>query len=150
MSDVAFETNPHLAFLRLVKLNCNRSIETSGCAPSANPPVLHRKETFPLPDDLRQAKSDHPDRRQERTGPLDELASIGTRSGRADRLRERGDPPPTFHRAAAGPPDPSSSAVRERTGERHGLPPGKSRAARRTPPRQPTHPIPADRDELDE
>jgi hypothetical protein len=51
---------------------------------------VHRKEAFLLPDDPRRAKSDRLTRPEERAGLLDEPATIGTRSGWADRLRERG------------------------------------------------------------
>ena len=43
----AFETDPHPALLRCVRLNLrSRQIECYDCARSANPPVLHRKEAF--------------------------------------------------------------------------------------------------------
>ena len=46
-----FETDPHPALLRSIKLNLRtREIESTDYAPSPNPPVLHRKQTFLLPD----------------------------------------------------------------------------------------------------
>jgi hypothetical protein len=73
------------------KLNLRtREIESTDYAASANPPVLHRKETFLLPEDPRWAKFDRLTRQEERAGLLDEPATIGTRTGWAERLRERG------------------------------------------------------------
>src|SRR5262249_52322684 len=54
-----FDADPHPALLRSIKLNLRtRDIESSDYAASANPPVLHRKETFLLPDDPRREKLD--------------------------------------------------------------------------------------------
>jgi DNA phosphorothioation-associated putative methyltransferase len=86
-----FDADPHPALLRSIKLNLRtREIESTDYAAGANPPVLHRKETFLLPDDPRWSKFDRLTRQEERAGLLDETATIGTRSGWADRLRERG------------------------------------------------------------
>jgi DNA phosphorothioation-associated putative methyltransferase len=85
-----FDADPHPALSRSIKLNLRtREIESTDYAASANPPVLHRKETFLLPDDPRWSKFDRLTRQEERAGLLDETATIGTRSGWADRLRER-------------------------------------------------------------
>src|SRR5207253_11151823 len=52
-----FETDPHPALLRSVKLNLRtREIESTEYVGSANPPILHRKETFLLTDDPLRAK----------------------------------------------------------------------------------------------
>jgi DNA phosphorothioation-associated putative methyltransferase len=86
-----FDADPHPALLRSIKLNLRtREIESSDYAASANPPVLHRKEAFLLPDDPRRSKFDRLTQQEERAGLLDETATIGTRSGWTDRLRERG------------------------------------------------------------
>jgi hypothetical protein len=86
-----FDVDPHPALLRSIKLNLRtREIESTDYATSPNPPVLHRKETFLLLDDPRRPKFDRLTRQEERAGLLDETATIGTRSGWADRLRERG------------------------------------------------------------
>jgi DNA phosphorothioation-associated putative methyltransferase len=86
-----FDADPHPALLRGIKLNLRtREIESSDYAASPNPPVLHRKETFLLPDDPRRTKFDRLTRQEERAGLLDDTATIGTRAGWADRLRERG------------------------------------------------------------
>jgi DNA phosphorothioation-associated putative methyltransferase len=86
-----FDADPHPALLRSIKLNLRtREIESTDYAASPNPPVLHRKETFLLPDDPRRAKFERLTCQEERAGLLDDPATIGTRSGWADRLRERG------------------------------------------------------------
>ena len=86
-----FDADPHPALLRSIKLNLRtREIESTDYAVSANPPVLHRKEAFLLPDDPRRSKFERLTAQEERAGLLDETASIGTRAGWAERLRERG------------------------------------------------------------
>ncbi len=59
-------------------------------AASANPPVLHRKEAFHCPDDPRRPKFARLTVQEERARSLDDTATIGTRAGWAERLRERG------------------------------------------------------------
>ena len=51
---------------------------------------MRRKETFLRSDDPRRTKIDRLTRQEERAGLLDEPATIGTRSGWADRLRKWG------------------------------------------------------------
>jgi hypothetical protein len=52
-----FDKDPHPALHRYVKLNLRtRQLECYGYATSANPPVLHRKETFLAADDERREK----------------------------------------------------------------------------------------------
>jgi DNA phosphorothioation-associated putative methyltransferase len=86
-----FDADPHPALLRSIKLNLRtREIESTDYATSANPPVLHRKETFLLPDDPRRSKFDRLTRQEERAGLRDDTATIGTRAGWAERLCERG------------------------------------------------------------
>ena len=86
-----FDADPHPALLRSIKLNLRtREIESTDYAASANPPVLHRKEAFLLADDPRRGKFERLTRQEERAGLLDETATIGTRAGWAERLRERG------------------------------------------------------------
>ncbi len=67
-----------------------RSKEGTDHAASANPPALHRKEAFLLPDDPRREKFARLTAQEERAGLRDETATIGTRTGWAERLRERG------------------------------------------------------------
>jgi hypothetical protein len=53
----AFDTDPHPALARCVKLSLRtRQLECYDYAQSANPPILHRKETFLAADDPRHAK----------------------------------------------------------------------------------------------
>jgi DNA phosphorothioation-associated putative methyltransferase len=86
-----FDADPHPALLRSIKLNLRtREIESTDYAASANPPVLHRKEAFLSPDDPRRPKFARLTDQEERAGLLDETATIGTRAGWNDRLRERG------------------------------------------------------------
>ena len=83
-----FETDPHPALLRSIKLNLrSREIDSIDYARSANPPILHRKATFLPPDHPLRAKFERLTRQEERAGLLDETATIGTRSGWAERLR---------------------------------------------------------------
>jgi hypothetical protein len=74
-----------------IKLNLRtRGIESTDDAASPNPPARHRKEAFLLPDDPRRGKFERLTWQEERAGLRDETATIGTRSGSAVRLRERG------------------------------------------------------------
>jgi hypothetical protein len=77
--------------LRCVKLNLRtRQIECYEYAQGGNPPVLHRKESFLLPDDPLHAKFARLTVQEEKHGLLDDPRGIGTRDGWARRLRERG------------------------------------------------------------
>jgi DNA phosphorothioation-associated putative methyltransferase len=86
-----FESDPHPALWRCVKLNLRtRQIECYDYAAGGNPPVLHRKETFLLPDHDLHAKFARLTAQEERHGLLEEPSRIGTRTGWARRLSERG------------------------------------------------------------
>ncbi|MGP0068834.1 MAG: DNA phosphorothioation-associated putative methyltransferase [Isosphaeraceae bacterium] len=86
-----FATDPHPALVRSIKLNLrSREIESLDYAGSENPPILHRKETFLPPDHALRAKFERLTRQEERAGLLEDTATIGTRSGWADRLRVGG------------------------------------------------------------
>jgi DNA phosphorothioation-associated putative methyltransferase len=86
-----FDTNPHPALRRCVKLSLRtRELDCYDYAGSANPPVLHRKETFLLPEHPLHAKFARLTRQEEQHGLLDEPAAIGTRSGWEQRLRDAG------------------------------------------------------------
>jgi hypothetical protein len=77
--------------LRSIKLNLRtREIDCREYAASANPPILHRKETFLLPDDSLRVRFERLTRQEERAGLLDETASIGTREGWQARLSTAG------------------------------------------------------------
>jgi DNA phosphorothioation-associated putative methyltransferase len=86
-----FDDDPHPALLRCVRLNLrSRQIEWYDYSQSANPPVLHRKETFLGPDDPRRAKFSRLTAQEEKHGLLGDASAIGTRDGWARRLAERG------------------------------------------------------------
>ena len=86
-----FDTDPHPALLRCVKLNLRtRQLECYEYGQSANPPVLHRKEAFLLPSDPLHAKFSRLTALEEKSGLLDDPSGIGTRDGWARRLSERG------------------------------------------------------------
>jgi hypothetical protein len=78
-----FDADPHPALLRSIKLSPRtREIESTGYTASANPPVLHRKETFLLAGDPRRPEFDRLTRQEERAGLLDDPATSGTRARR--------------------------------------------------------------------
>jgi DNA phosphorothioation-associated putative methyltransferase len=86
-----FETDPHPALLRSIRLNLRtREIESNDYARSANPPILHRKEAFLLPADPLRAKFERLTRQEERAGLLDDAATVGTRQGWQARLEVAG------------------------------------------------------------
>jgi DNA phosphorothioation-associated putative methyltransferase len=86
-----FEDDPHPALLRCVKLNLRtRQIECYDYSKSANPPILHRKETFLHSDDPRHPKFSRLTMQEEKHGLFADATTIGTRQGWAARLRELG------------------------------------------------------------
>jgi DNA phosphorothioation-associated putative methyltransferase len=86
-----FETDAHPVLVRSVKLSLRtRQLECYDYDQSANPPILHRKETFlhrehPLYDKFARLTD-----QEERHGLLRDTAHIGTRAGWETRLREKG------------------------------------------------------------
>jgi len=86
-----FETDPHPALLRRVKLSLRtREIDCLEYAASANPPILHRKETFLTSDHPLHAKFARLSEQEEKRGLLDDPATIGTREGCKARLTDAG------------------------------------------------------------
>jgi DNA phosphorothioation-associated putative methyltransferase len=86
-----FENDPHPALLRSIRVNLpTRQIDSNDYSQSANPPVLHRKETLLLPDDPLREKFGRLTAQEEKHGLLDDASGIGTREGWAKRLAERG------------------------------------------------------------
>jgi DNA phosphorothioation-associated putative methyltransferase len=84
-----FEQDPHPALQRCVKLNLRtRQVESYDYSQSANPPILHRKETFLHPDHPLHDEFARLTLQEEQHGLLTETASIGTRQGWAARLHE--------------------------------------------------------------
>jgi DNA phosphorothioation-associated putative methyltransferase len=86
-----FETDPHPALLRSVKL-CMRSrqIYCQDFNQEGNPPVLHRKETFLHSEHELYEKFARFTLQEEKAGLLDETATIGTRDGWETRLTTKG------------------------------------------------------------
>lgn len=110
-----FETDPHPALLRCVKVNLRtRQIECYDYAESANPPVLHRKETFVAADHPKRATFAKLTAAEEKAGLLGEPSGIGTRDGWQRRLSEKG-----FslkgHRLVAGKASAPAPAVDDQT-----------------------------------
>ncbi len=86
-----FESDPHPALLRCVKLNLrSRQIECYDYSQSSNPPVLHRKETFLPADHPLHGKFARLTAQEEKNGLLEDSSGIGTRSGWETRLRQKG------------------------------------------------------------
>ncbi len=86
-----FENDPHPALLRSVRVNLRtRQIDCNDYAESANPPVLHRKDSFLGPDHPLREKFARLTAQEEKHGLLADTAGIGTREGWAKRLVERG------------------------------------------------------------
>ncbi len=86
-----FETDPHPALVRCVKLSMRtREIECYDYADAENPPILHRKESFLNSDHPLHGRFSRLTRQEEKAGLLDNTATIGTRDGWTTRLREAG------------------------------------------------------------
>ena len=86
-----FETDPHPALLRSIKLNLRtREIDCLEFAGRANPPILHRKEAFLRPDDPQRVKFERLTRQEARAGLVDETATIDARAGWQARLSAAG------------------------------------------------------------
>jgi DNA phosphorothioation-associated putative methyltransferase len=85
-----FETDPHPALRRSVKLSLRtREIDCLEYASSANPPILHRKETFLTADHPLHAKFGRLTAQEEKNSLLGDTSVIGTREGWSMRLAER-------------------------------------------------------------
>ena len=86
-----FDSDPHPALHRCVKLNLRtRQVECYDYGQSANPPVLHRKETFLHPEHELRGKFGRLTEQEEKLGLLEDASGIGTRDGWARRLAEKG------------------------------------------------------------
>src|SRR5262249_2426648 len=84
-----FDGDPHPCLLRSVKLSLRtRELDCYDYAPSTNPPILHRKETFLHPDHPLYARFERLTRQEEKHGLLRDANSIGTRDGWNRRLEE--------------------------------------------------------------
>lgn len=86
-----FDADPHPALLRSIKLSLRtREIDSYDYSMSANPPILHRKETFLHSAHPLYEKFARLSRQEEKHGLLDEASGIGTRDGWESRLRGKG------------------------------------------------------------
>ncbi len=86
-----FETDPHPALVRSVKLSLRtREIECFDYSGAANPPILHRKETFLTAEHPLRARFARLTAQEEKHGLLDDSATIGTREGWQARLNGAG------------------------------------------------------------
>jgi DNA phosphorothioation-associated putative methyltransferase len=86
-----FATDPHPALRRSIKLSLRtRELDCYDYANSANPPVLHRKETFLPADHPLHARFAKLTQQEEKHGLLDDTATIGTTEGWQRRLKEKG------------------------------------------------------------
>jgi len=86
-----FESDPHPALLRCVKLNLRtQHIDCYEYGNSLNPPILHRKETFLRPDHELYGKFSRFTEQEEKAELLKDSSSIGTKDRWAKRLVERG------------------------------------------------------------
>jgi DNA phosphorothioation-associated putative methyltransferase len=91
LSYPGFESDPHPSLARCVKLSLRtRQLDCYDYATVDNPPILHRKETFLCRDDPLHEKFARLTAQEERCGLLDDTATIGTRLGWDDRLRQKG------------------------------------------------------------
>jgi DNA phosphorothioation-associated putative methyltransferase len=86
-----FETDPHPALVRSIKLSLRTGeIDCLEYTARANPPILHRKETFLTGDHPLYAKFARLTQQEEKHGLLDDAATIGTRDGWSKRLSAAG------------------------------------------------------------
>ena len=86
-----FETNPHRASLRSVKLSLRtREIDCLEYQARTSPPTLHRKKSFLAPDHPLHAKFARLTEHEKKHGLLFDTATIGTRQGWQARLNAAG------------------------------------------------------------
>ncbi len=75
-----FDTDPHPALAESLRLKLsNGDVKHLNFRESANPPILHRKETFLPPEDPRRDRFTRLTQQEERHGLYDDPATIGTR-----------------------------------------------------------------------
>jgi len=86
-----FDTNPHPTLARCFRLSLRTcQLDCYDYAATANPPILHRKETFLCPEHPLYDKFARLTRQEEKHGLLTDTARIGTRSGWETRLADAG------------------------------------------------------------
>lgn len=77
-----FDTDPHPALAESLRLKLsNGEVKHLNFRDSANPPILHRKETFLPPDDPRRERFARLTQQEEKYGLYENPATIGTRDG---------------------------------------------------------------------
>jgi len=85
-----FDTDPHPALRASMQADLQGlRVDYRDYNGAANPPILHRKETFVTPEYPLYQKFARLTRQEEKWGLLDDTNSIGTREGWNRRLRER-------------------------------------------------------------
>jgi DNA phosphorothioation-associated putative methyltransferase len=86
-----FEEDPHPALCRSIRVNLRtRQIDSTDYSQSANPPILHRKETFLPPEHELRDKFARLTEQEEKYQLLDDNSRIGNLEGWNRRLLERG------------------------------------------------------------
>lgn len=86
-----FDKDPHPALATSLRADLRRlDVKYTDFRESANPPVLHRKETFVPPDYPAREKFVRLTKQEERAELLEETATIGTRNGWSQRLQDKG------------------------------------------------------------
>ncbi len=86
-----FDKDPHPALVSGYIVRLDRlTVEQRNYTGHRNPPILHRKELFLLPDDKRRARYARLTRQEERAGLFARPSRIGLREGWRDELAQRG------------------------------------------------------------
>lgn len=86
-----FETNPHPALLRSVKLSLRaQDVDCYDYSGADNPPILHRKETLLHPSHPLYKRFARLTNQEEKHGLLDDSRLIGTKVAWEERLRQAG------------------------------------------------------------
>lgn len=86
-----FEEDPHPALCRSIRVNLRtRQIDSTDYSKSANPPILHRKETFLSPEHELRDKFARLTEQEEKHQLLDDNSRIGNLEAWNRRLFERG------------------------------------------------------------
>jgi DNA phosphorothioation-associated putative methyltransferase len=91
LSYPTFDSDPHPALVQATYVRIrDLAVDVRSYRDSVNPPILHRKEQFVPPSYTNREKFARLTQQEERFGLFDgEVATIGTREGWHERLRER-------------------------------------------------------------
>ncbi|MGL5080665.1 MAG: DNA phosphorothioation-associated putative methyltransferase [Microcoleaceae cyanobacterium] len=85
-----FNTDPHPALHQSIQVNLNTlQAKVQDFSDRANPPILHRKETFVTPEYLYYKQFSHLTQQEESLGLLENSRTIGTLKGWSQRLQEK-------------------------------------------------------------